>query len=144
MNHSLEVLPVKGRALLFLCLLVTGALLEPCFSAREPWAEELPSSAVVDEKGKTNVGTRLVGFYRETVSKVDGDRCPSKPSCSEYSLQAFRKHGFFIGWIMTVDRLIHEGTEETKVSPVVYSGGKKKIYDPVENNDFWWYRSEKP
>jgi hypothetical protein len=45
---------------------------------------------------------------------------------------------------MTVDRLIHEGSEETQVSPVVFSQGKKKIYDPVENNDFWWYRSEKP
>jgi hypothetical protein len=44
---------------------------------------------------------------------------------------------------MTVDRLIHEGNEETKVSPVVFSGGKKKIYDPVENNDFWWHRAEK-
>jgi putative component of membrane protein insertase Oxa1/YidC/SpoIIIJ protein YidD len=110
----------------------------------ETRADEPTSSAVENSKGKTNVGTWLVGFYKETVSRVDGDRCPSEPSCSEYSLQAFRKHGFFIGWVMTVDRLIHEGTEETKVSPVVFSGGKKKIYDPVENNDFWWHRSEKP
>jgi putative component of membrane protein insertase Oxa1/YidC/SpoIIIJ protein YidD len=144
MDHALEVVPVKRQALLFLCLLMTGALLEPCFSAGAAWAEEPHPPPVVDEKGETNAGTWLVEFYRDTVSKVDGDRCPSKPSCSEYSLRAFRKHGFFIGWIMTVDRLIHEGSEETKVSPVVYSGGKKKIYDPVENNDFWWYRSEKP
>ena len=40
---------------------------------------------------------------------------------------------------MTVDRLIHEGKEETEVSPMVYAHGKWKIYDPVENNDFWWH-----
>jgi putative component of membrane protein insertase Oxa1/YidC/SpoIIIJ protein YidD len=135
---------MKRQTLLFLCLLVSGPWLACCFSPVETRADEPTSSAVENSKGKTNVGTWLVGFYKETVSRVDGDRCPSEPSCSEYSLQAFRKHGFFIGWVMTVDRLIHEGTEETKVSPVVFSGGKKKIYDPVENNDFWWHRSEKP
>lgn len=40
---------------------------------------------------------------------------------------------------MTVDRLLHEGREETAVSPIVYHGGRPKIFDPVENNDFWWY-----
>ncbi len=40
---------------------------------------------------------------------------------------------------MTVDRLIHEGKEETRVSPVVIFNGKRKILDPLENNDFWWY-----
>jgi hypothetical protein len=48
------------------------------------------------------------------------------------------KHGFFLGWMMTVDRLLHEGQEETKVSPVVYFEGKWRIFDPVQNNDFWW------
>jgi hypothetical protein len=135
---------MKRQTLLFLCILLSGPWLAFCFSPVETRADEPTSSAVVKPKGETNVGTWLVGFYKKTVSRVDGDRCPSEPSCSEYSLQAFRKHGFFIGWVMTVDRLIHEGTEETKVSPVVFPGGKKKIYDPVENNDFWWHRSEKP
>ena len=44
---------------------------------------------------------------------------------------------------MTVDRLIHEGSEERKVSPVVMVDGIKKIYDPVENNDFWWHKKSK-
>jgi len=135
---------MKRQTLLFLCLLLTSPWLSYCFSPAETWADDPTPSTVEVTKGEPNVGTWLVGFYKETVSKVDGDRCPSEPSCSEYSLQAFRKHGLFIGWVMTVDRLIHEGAEETKVSPVVFSRGKKKIYDPVENNDFWWYRSEKP
>jgi hypothetical protein len=86
-----------------------------------------------------NPGAWLVSFYGKHISAVDGDRCPSVPTCSAYAARAFKKHGFFIGWMMTVDRLIHEGKEETEVSPIVFSGGKWKIYDPVENNDFWWH-----
>ena len=80
----------------------------------------------------------LVNLYRDHVSPIDGDRCPSLPTCSSYSVQAMQKHGFFLGWMMTVDRLLHEGQEETKVSPVVYHEGKWRIFDPVQSNDFWW------
>jgi hypothetical protein len=41
---------------------------------------------------------------------------------------------------MTVDRLIHEGREEAAVSGLVIREGRPRIFDPVENNDFWWYR----
>lgn len=85
------------------------------------------------------LATRLITFFQKNISPIDGSRCPSQPSCSSYSLQAIKKHGFFMGWMMTVDRLIHEGSEETKVSPVVLIDGQYKILDPVENNDFWWY-----
>lgn len=134
---------MKRQTLLFLCLFATCSFAEPFFSNRATWGDEPLQSAPKDEKSGSNFGTWLVGFYRETISRVDGDRCPSEPSCSEYSLQAFKKHGFLIGWVMTVDRLIHEGREETKVSPFVHSGGKMKIYDPVENNDFWWYPGDR-
>jgi putative membrane protein insertion efficiency factor len=76
--------------------------------------------------------------YQEHISPVDGGRCPSVPTCSSYSIQAFRKHGFFMGWMMTVDRLIHEGKKEASVSALVFSEGKWRLHDPVENNDFWW------
>ncbi len=86
-----------------------------------------------------NPGAWLVSVFRDNISAVDWDRCPSFPTCSAYSVQAFKKHGFFMGWMMTVDRLIHEGKDETSVSPLVYSGGKLRIFDPIENNDFWWF-----
>jgi hypothetical protein len=92
-----------------------------------------------DEIGSFNPALWLVNLYKEHVSPIDGDRCPSLPTCSSYSFQAIEKHGFFIGWMMTVDRLFHEGQEETKVSPVVYYEGTWRIFDPVRNNDFWWY-----
>jgi hypothetical protein len=96
-------------------------------------------SSPPDTPGGFNPALWLVNLYREHISPLDGDRCPSLPTCSSYSVEAMKKHGFFVGWMMTVDRLIHEGQEETKVSPVVYYEGKWRILDPVRNNDFWWY-----
>ena len=92
-----------------------------------------------DETGGFNPALWLVNLYREHISPIDGDRCPSLPTCSSYSLQAMEKHGFFLGWMMTVDRLLHEGKEEARVSPVIYFEGNWRIFDPVRNNDFWWY-----
>jgi len=103
-----------------------------------------PSDAAPEREGPSfNLGMWLATIYRYYISPVDGSRCPSWPSCSSYSALAFKKHGFFMGWIMTVDRLIHEGKEETSVSPLVYTGEGWKILDPVENNDFWWFRSNR-
>lgn len=89
---------------------------------------------------KLNPGAWVVSLFRDHISAVDGNRCPSTPSCSSYSHRAFRKHGFFVGWLMTVDRLIHEGGEETAVSPLIYRRGEIKILDPVADNDFWWFQ----
>jgi len=96
-----------------------------------------------EKSSNSNLGSFLVSIYRDHISAVDSDRCPSFPSCGSYSVQAFKKHGFIIGWLMTVDRLIHEGREEAAISPSLYSDGTWKIYDPVENNDFWWYKRER-
>jgi len=93
---------------------------------------------ISDNQSEVNTGVRLASFFRDHISAVDGDRCPSFPSCSSYSVEVFKKHGFFIGWIMTVDRLIHEA-DEASISPLVRRNGKIKILDPVEDNDFWWF-----
>lgn len=97
-----------------------------------------PPRVETREGGGTTLGLGLLSFYRDYISAVDGDRCPSHPSCSEFGYLAIKKHGLVIGWMMTVDRLIHEGKDEHATSPLVLSDGKWKIYDPVENNDFWW------
>ena len=128
-------------------ILLTGLFLLAAFFSNGPAArgdEGVIASANRHETVKERPGfaERLLSIYRDHISAVDGDRCPSYPTCSSYSVQAFRKHGFVMGWLMTVDRLIHEGREEAAVSPRILSDGKVKIYDPVENNDFWWHRSE--
>ncbi len=126
---------------LLLCLFSQGIICERGQGA------ESPPVAGAGENGKDkgsefSLGAWFASFFSKHISPVDGSRCPSEPTCSAYSAQAFRKHGFVMGWLMTVDRLIHE-SDEDKVSPVVIRDGKGKIIDPVENNDFWWYSENK-
>lgn len=79
-----------------------------------------------------------IKIYQKYISSADGDRCPSYPSCSQYCSEAIKKHGAFLGWIMCSDRLIRDGRDETRLSAPVWVNGKKRTYDPVSNNDFWW------
>ena len=78
-----------------------------------------------------------VKFYQYAISPVIGSRCSMYPSCSHYSVLALKKHGGLLGFVMTTDRLMHEA-EELKSGPIIEKKGKYLIYDPVENNDFWW------
>ena len=80
----------------------------------------------------------FVRFYQRFISVFDGDKCPMYPSCSNYSLQCLKKHGFLIGWIMTCDRLLHE-PDEMNLAPMIIVKGKALAYDPVQANDYWWY-----
>ena len=79
-----------------------------------------------------------IKFYRNTISKADGNRCRMEPSCSKFCIDALTKHGFLLGWIMCSDRLLRCGRDEGKISAPIWINGEKRIYDPVSNNDFWW------
>jgi hypothetical protein len=109
---------------------------------KEPWGP-FQSSAAAKEGPKESLSwaqqaaVGAIGIFRDTISSVDGDRCPSFPSCSQYGQQAIRKHGIFIGWVMTFDRLLHEA-DEIYMAPRVQVNGGFRAYDPIENNDFWW------
>ena len=81
----------------------------------------------------------VVEMYRENISPIDGKDCPMCPSCSEYSIRSFEKHGFFVGWMMTIDRLFRCGRDELRLAPQVMVNGEIRWYDPPENNDFWWH-----
>lgn len=77
-------------------------------------------------------------FYQHFLSRHWGQRCAYYPSCSNYALLAIRKHGAVIGTVITFDRLQHEANE-VRTSPLILTGGQIKVYDPLENNDYWWY-----
>ncbi|HOO91454.1 MAG TPA: membrane protein insertion efficiency factor YidD [Syntrophales bacterium] len=79
-----------------------------------------------------------LNFFSNYISPVDGDRCPMYPTCASYSRQAVRKHGFFLGIVMTADRLIHEGNEMDS-APLIRVDDRVRFYDPVHWNDYWWY-----
>lgn len=81
-------------------------------------------------------------FYQRFISLHWGRRCAYYPSCSNYSLLAIRKHGALLGAVMTFDRLQHEANE-AKYAPLILTGGQIKVYDPLENNDYWWHMTDK-
>ncbi len=78
-------------------------------------------------------------IYRKFMSPYWGRKCSHHPSCSRYSILAIKKHGAIIGFVMTFDRLQHE-SNEARYSPLIKVNRETKVYDPVENNDFWWYK----
>jgi len=61
----------------------------------------------------------LIKFYRVCISPHTPASCRFTPTCSEYALQAFRKHGLFKGMYLTIWRLL-------RCNPWGGSG-----YDPV-------------
>lgn len=85
------------------------------------------------------IASAPVLFYQHFLRPYWGRKCAYHPSCSNYALLAIRKHGALIGSMMTFDRLQHEA-DEAGTSPPILIGGQIKIYDPLENNDYWWYR----
>jgi putative component of membrane protein insertase Oxa1/YidC/SpoIIIJ protein YidD len=77
-----------------------------------------------------------IKFYSSVISPADGPRSPSYPTGSAYGLAAVRQHGFLMGILLIGDRLFHEA--DLHQGPVIYLHGKKRYYDPVESNTFWW------
>lgn len=74
-----------------------------------------------------------VRFFRAFISPVDGDRCPSYPTCSTYALEALGKHGFLVGTLLTAGRLVAEA-DEAAFAPRIRVGGEWKVYAPVETD----------
>lgn len=50
----------------------------------------------------------LVVFFQQVLSPQDGPVCRFEPTCSRYGKEAFEKHGFFKGLLMTTDRLVRD------------------------------------
>lgn len=49
----------------------------------------------------------LIRGYQLAISPMLGNRCRFYPSCSEYSMEALRRHGLFRGLWLTVRRVGH-------------------------------------
>ena len=80
----------------------------------------------------------LFDFYKKHISVADGNRCVMYPSCSRYTSLAVEKHGVILGFIMAFDRLVRCNRDEAKLSDKIILNDEHYIYDPIENNDFWW------
>jgi putative membrane protein insertion efficiency factor len=105
-----------------------------------PWDQNRPEKISQKQMDhRFNPLLSLVEAYRTHISSIGGSRCPMYPTCSKYSVLAFKEHGLFIGWMMTIDRLFRCGRDELRLSPQIIVNGELACYDPLENNDFWWY-----
>jgi uncharacterized protein len=114
--------------LLFFCLIIAPAL--PAFAQdQDPGDDELLREEFLFLSPIT--------FYQRFISPADGNRCQMSPSCSAYSKEAFNVHGFFLGWIMTCDRLMRCGRDETRLSPEILTPGGRLTLDPLSENDSW-------
>ena len=94
------------------------------------------------EGGSKPLFTSPLDFYQgplENLHAVREGSCPMHPSCSAYAREAFEKHGPVIGWVMTHDRVLRCGRNETAIARKINVNGSLLHYDPITNNDFWWY-----
>ena len=126
-STNMKKIFVKSILILILCSLTVSCTYSNSMQIDTAWGDDPLSS--------------ITRFYRGPLNHLSAVRygeCPMYPSDSEYSLQSIQKHGMWAGWIMSMDRLMRCGRDETKLSPEVFINGKLKTYDPVEQNDFWW------
>ncbi len=61
----------------------------------------------------------IIRFYRRFISPILPSTCRFYPTCSDYSLQAFKKYGFLKGGFLSTKRIL-------KCNPF-HPGG----YDPL-------------
>ena len=64
----------------------------------------------------------FIRFYQLFISSLFNTQCRYLPTCSEYSLEAFNKHGLFLGLNYSIRRIL-------KCHPLGSAG-----YDPVPKN----------
>lgn len=62
---------------------------------------------------------RLVRFYQKSLSPLKKPSCKYIPTCSNYAIEAYQKHGFIRGTILSVYRIL-------RCNPLSKGG-----YDPV-------------
>lgn len=105
----------------------TATILDEC-GARPP----TPSLARTGLPGQW-----LVGFYRRQIRPAAGERCSLIPSCSEYTRQAFQKHGI-LGLAITADRFFREPGVVAAAEKPMDLNGKRYYADPLSDHDKWF------
>ena len=108
------------------------------------WRASNPRTNGMKRRGGSTLGRigswpaqAVVRFYRAQISPALGARCSLDPSCSEYFLQASRKHGL-LGVPLIADRFIREPqVVHDAARTVERPDGSIRIADPVEDHDQW-------
>lgn len=117
-------------------------LLTTSLCSEEPWGKDVdlitsnaPVCSMADRSCQTPLlgafGEIMIKFHQEVISPCDGPRSHFKPSSSQYTLDAMRRYGFYIGMTMGCDRLMRENKDEWVYRYTVDGAGKPIKYDPV-------------
>ncbi|KAB3533832.1 membrane protein insertion efficiency factor YidD [Alkaliphilus pronyensis] len=48
----------------------------------------------------------IIGVYQKWLSPLKGQTCRFIPTCSSYSIEAYKKYGFFKGSYLTIKRIL--------------------------------------
>jgi putative component of membrane protein insertase Oxa1/YidC/SpoIIIJ protein YidD len=85
--------------------------------------------------------TRKAGVMRgarwvyTTLARFQGPRCPHRPSCSAYALEAVSAHGMLVGSWLTVNRLYRSG--HAPGHRPLQRDPEGLLRDPLDDADFW-------
>jgi putative membrane protein insertion efficiency factor len=55
------------------------------------------------------IGIVVIKFYQGAISPLLPSSCRYTPTCSQYGIEAFKKHGFFKGGWLTIKRVLSCG-----------------------------------
>ncbi len=69
---------------------------------------------------------KLIKGYRFLISPLLGHSCRYLPTCSEYSIEALKTHGFLKGILISFKRIL-------TCHPIKFLGGGEG-FDPVKKN----------
>lgn len=123
-----------ARALFFLLFAYCSSLYS------DPWGKDAdlisPPSEIIKKSTIStsllgSVGESLIKFHQNIISPIDGPRSHFLPSSSQYTLEAMRKYGFFIGYMYGCDRLMRENSDPWIYPKVTDSQGYALKYNPV-------------
>ena len=70
---------------------------------------------------------KFIKGYRFLISPFLGHSCRYLPTCSEYSIEAFKAFGFFKGLFMSIKRIL-------SCHPIKFLGGGEG-FDPVKKKN---------
>ena len=130
LNRSKTSLRIAGLGLAFsiVVLLAADAAIgedDLACVAHETTSHSRPGAAVC---------CSLVRFYQTIISPIGASSCRMYPSCSAFAYEAFEKHGFFLGMMLTSDRLMRDTFLAGTDYPLIQKDGEWLLYDPLMEN----------
>jgi uncharacterized protein len=72
------------------------------------------------------ISVKLIKTYKFLISPLLGNSCRYLPTCSDYSIQALKTHGFLKGSFVSLKRVL-------SCHPIKFLGGGDG-FDPVDKN----------